>query len=86
MSQDNLQVVSPSLAATVPDSSGGSVVLADKYPTGVPPLPPDYVSPGKNIKRPKKGLTQQKGEGEDGTTETTNALWTGSSKGRRRAQ
>lgn len=83
--QENIQFSSPSLVAHVSESSG-AVVLAEKNPTGVPPLPPLYVSPRKNNKRLKKGLIHQKGEGEDDTTETTNASSAGSHEGRRRAQ
>jgi hypothetical protein len=83
-----VQVAIPSLVvhATDVEESKGVVVLAEKTPMGVPPLPPVYVAPRKNIKRRKKGSTQLVVEGADGTTETTNALSAGSRGERRQAQ
>ena len=86
VSRDNMQAFSSGLAAPTPELNGTAVVLSDKNPKGVPPLPPVYVLPRKNIKRPKKGLPKHLGEGEDGTTDSANALSAGSPGGHRRAQ
>lgn len=34
---------------------GSTALIIREKPTGVPPLPPVYVSPRKEVKRPKKG-------------------------------
>lgn len=75
----------PAAPVTVTGTSS-AIVATGKTPLGVPPSPPVYVSPRKNIKRPKKRTSQQALEGDDGTSDSINALSAGSRGGCRRAQ
>ena len=81
--------------------SGSSTLVIREKPTGIPPLPPVYVSPRKEVKRPKKGDGKRESlfsdtrdvEGKDdkeanggGETTKENAGSTGSPEECRRAQ
>ena len=82
-------------------SEKSSVLVVKENPTGVPPLPPIYVSPRKEVKRPKKGdgnkraLFQHSATKEVGASKEAggeeenfddNTVLAGSSEERRRVQ
>lgn len=80
-----------SAAATLDDQSSetvnsGAMVVAHGSPTGIPPLPPVYVSPRKDNKRPRKVQAGKEKGDKIQVQETTDALSAGSSEEYRRAQ
>jgi hypothetical protein len=86
-SQDNTMMLaaatSPSLASV---DTCSTLVVMQKTPQAVPPLPPVYVSPRKQNKRLKNTLVQVSGDNKMKDQETSEAISAGSLEERRRAQ